>query len=123
DLLQHYEQHIAPGGFKAQVVAANRETAVLYKERLDALNAPECAVVVSVNHNDTDPRLKACKRSKEEQAALIKRFKKNDDPLKILIVCDMLLTGFDAPVEQVMYLDKGLREHNLLQAIARVNRR
>ncbi|MEZ6184531.1 MAG: HsdR family type I site-specific deoxyribonuclease [Planctomycetota bacterium] len=123
DLLKHYEQHIAPGGFKAQVVAVNRETAVLYKERIDALKGPECAVVVSVDHNDTDPRLKACKRSKEEQAALIERFKQKDDPLRILVVCDMLLTGFDAPIEQVMYLDKGLKEHNLLQAIARVNRR
>ncbi len=123
DLLRHYERHIAPGGFKAQVVAVNRETAALYKERLDALQGPECAVVVSVDHNDTDPRLKACKRSKEEQAALIERFKRKDDPLRILVVCDMLLTGFDAPVEQVMYLDKGLKEHNLLQAVARVNRR
>ncbi|MGE0709028.1 MAG: type I restriction endonuclease subunit R [Planctomycetota bacterium] len=123
DILRHYEEHIAPGGFKAQVVAVNRETAVLYKERLDALKGPECAVVVSVDHNDTDLRLKACKRTKEEQEALIDRFTKRDDPLKLLIVCDMLLTGFDAPIEQVMYLDKGLKEHNLLQAIARVNRR
>jgi type I restriction enzyme R subunit len=47
---------------------------------------------------------------------------KKDDPLTILVVCDMLLTGFDAPIEQVMYLDSPLREHTLLQAIARVNR-
>jgi type I restriction enzyme R subunit len=57
------------------------------------------------------------------QAAIIARFLKPEtDPLKILVVCDMLLTGFDAPIEQVMYLDSPLKEHTLLQAIARVNR-
>jgi type I restriction enzyme R subunit len=122
DLLEHYEKRIAPNGFKAQVVAVNREAAVIYKERLDALNAPLSAVVISVDHNDKDPRFKACKRTKEQQAELIEDFLDKDNPLKILVVCDMLLTGFDAPVEQVMYLDKGLKEHNLLQAIARVNR-
>jgi type I restriction enzyme R subunit len=60
--------------------------------------------------------------SQDERKRLIERFKTQDDPLKILIVCDMLLTGFDAPVEQVMYLDSPLKEHTLLQAIARVNR-
>ena len=54
--------------------------------------------------------------------AAIDRFKDRNDPLSILVVCDMLLTGFDAPVEQVMYLDQPLKEHGLLQAIARVNR-
>ena len=57
-----------------------------------------------------------------EQDRVIERFKDRDDPLAILVVCDMLLTGFDAPVEQVMYLDAPLKEHTLLQAIARVNR-
>lgn len=122
DILEHFEKHIVPNGFKAQIVAVNREAAVLYKARLDELNGPESAVVISVDHNDTDPRIKACKRTKEQQEALIKRFLDKTDPLKILVVCDMLLTGFDAPVEQVMYLDRGLKEHNLLQAIARVNR-
>jgi hypothetical protein len=60
--------------------------------------------------------------SEQERKAIVERFKKPDDPLKILIVCDMLLTGFDAPIEQVMYLDSPLKEHTLLQAIARVNR-
>ena len=59
---------------------------------------------------------------KNEQDAVIDRFKDRDDPLAMLVVCDMLLTGFDAPVEQVMYLDAPLKEHTLLQAIARVNR-
>ncbi|MBU0514629.1 MAG: DUF3387 domain-containing protein, partial [Proteobacteria bacterium] len=61
---------------------------------------------------------------RKEQERLLKRFKKpmDEDGLSLLIVCDMLLTGFDAPIEQAMYLDKPLKEHNLLQAIARVNR-
>ena len=58
----------------------------------------------------------------DERKGLIERFLKGGDPLQILVVCDMLLTGFDAPVEQVMYLDSPLKEHTLLQAIARVNR-
>ena len=51
-----------------------------------------------------------------------KRYLRKEDPLRILIVCDMLLTSFDAPIEQAMYLDSSLKEHTLLQAIARVNR-
>ncbi|HWO24790.1 MAG TPA: type I restriction enzyme endonuclease domain-containing protein [Kofleriaceae bacterium] len=60
--------------------------------------------------------------SEEQRKDLVARFLKKEDPLSILVVCDMLLTGFDAPVEQVMYLDSQLKEHTLLQAIARVNR-
>jgi type I restriction enzyme R subunit len=71
---------------------------------------------------DDSARLQAHHLSKRERDDRIARFKKPDDPLKILVVCDMLLTGFDAPVEQVLYLDAPLREHTLLQAIARVNR-
>jgi type I restriction enzyme R subunit len=123
DLIEHYESHIAPNGFKAQIVAVNRETAILYKETLDRLNAPESVVIISGNHNDKD-ELKKYHLSSQQQKLYIERFKKplNEDKLAFIIVCDMLLTGFDAPIEQVMYLDKSLREHNLLQAIARVNR-
>jgi type I restriction enzyme R subunit len=123
DLLEHYENHIKPGGFKAQIVAINRETAVRYKQTLDALNAPESIVIMSGSHNDSDT-LKQHHQTKEQQKQYIERYKKplSEDKLAFIIVCDMLLTGFDAPVEQVMYLDKPLKEHNLLQAIARVNR-
>lgn len=123
DLIEHYEKHIAPNGFKAQIVAVNRETAVLYKKTLDKLNGPESVVIMSGNNND-DQDLKDFHRSRDEQKQYIERFKQplSEDSLAIIIVCDMLLTGFDAPIEQVMYLDKPLREHNLLQAIARVNR-
>lgn len=121
DIIEHYEQHIAPNGFKAQIVAVNRETAILYKQTLDKLNAPESVVIISVGHNDKD-EIKQFHLSEQQQKNYIERFKNPDDKLQFIIVCDMLLTGFDAPIEQVMYLDKPLREHNLLQAIARVNR-
>ncbi|MFB7140941.1 type I restriction endonuclease subunit R [Gottfriedia sp. NPDC056225] len=123
DLIDHYEKHIAPNGFKAQIVAVNRETAILYKEMLDKLNAPESVVIISGNHNDKE-ELKKYHLRPQQQKLYIERYKKplSEDKLAFIIVCDMLLTGFDAPIEQVMYLDKSLREHNLLQSIARVNR-
>ena len=121
NLIEHFAKCIAPNRFKAQVVATNRHTAVAYRETLDRLNGPESAVIMSANNNDAEP-LARWHLSRQQQDRLIERFKDRDDPLSILIVCDMLLTGFDAPAEQVMYLDAPLREHGLLQAIARVNR-
>ena len=121
DLIDHFTQFIAPNGFKAQVVATSRQAAVTYKETLDRLNASASAVIMSAGHND-EARLARWHLRKDEQDRLIERFKDHADPLAILVVCDMLLTGFDAPVEQVMYLDAPLKEHTLLQAIARVNR-
>lgn len=121
DILRHYRTTIEPNGFKAQIVTISRDVAVSYVEALRRLGAPECALIMSSSHNDS-ARLQAHHLSKQDRDDLISRFKKPDDPLKILVVCDMLLTGFDAPVEQVLYLDAPLREHTLLQAIARVNR-
>ena len=121
DLIDHFTRSIAPNRFKAQVVAANRHNAVTFKETLDRLNGPESALIMSALHNDEE-RLARWLLTKETQDHLVERFKDRDDPLAILVVCDMLLTGFDAPAEQVMYLDAPLREHSLLQAIARVNR-
>ena len=103
------------------MVATSRDAAVTYKETLDGLNGPESVVVMSAGHND-EARLARWHLRKDEQERAIDRFKDRNDPLSILVVCDMLLTGFDAPVEQVMYLDQPLKEHGLLQAIARVNR-
>jgi type I restriction enzyme R subunit len=123
DLIEHYTTFIKPNGFKAQIVACSRDVAVQYKETLDRLNAPQSAVVFSSTNKD-DERLVRHHTTEEERTALRERFCKFGDPapLCILVVCDMLLTGFDAPVEQVMYLDAPLKEHTLLQAIARVNR-
>jgi type I restriction enzyme R subunit len=121
DILAHYRSTIEPNGFKAQIVAVSREAAVTYHETLENLGAPESAVVMSTSKDDT-ARLRAHRHTPKERERIIERFKEPTDPLKIIVVCDMLLTGFDAPVEQVMYLDAPLREHTLLQAIARVNR-
>ena len=121
DLIDHFNKFIAPNRFKAHVVATSRHAAVTYKEALDRLNGPESALIMSSGNNDEE-RLARWHLSKEQQDQLIERFKDRSDPLSILVVCDMLLTGFDAPVEQVMYLDAPLKEHTLLQAIARVNR-
>lgn len=121
DILAHYRSTIEPNGFKAQIVTVSRDVAVTYVEALRQLGAPECALIMSASNNDS-ARLQAHHLSKRDRDTMIGRFKKRDDPLKILVVCDMLLTGFDAPVEQVLYLDAPLREHTLLQAIARVNR-
>ena len=149
DMVEHYLTHVYPNGYKAQVVATSREAAVRYKKHIDAvlvatiaklekanpkkldieqLKAMQTDVIISGNHNDL-PRLKEFSdKSKHERS--IKSFKLvfggEDESITgnmgILIVNNMLLTGFDAPVEQVMYLDKVVIAHNLLQAIARVNR-
>jgi type I restriction enzyme R subunit len=123
DMIDHYETHIEPNGFKAQVVAVTREAAALYKTKLDELSDYESVLIISGGHNDKE-HLKQYHITPEQEKEYIKRFKKplSEDKLAFIIVCDKLLTGFDAPIEQVMYLDKPLKEHNLLQAIARTNR-
>ncbi len=120
DIIDHYESKIYP--LKGQIVTVSREAAARYKEAMDRFNGPESAVIISSDQNDP-PLLKKYHTSAGERKHLIETFKDPESNLCLLIVCDMLLTGFDAPVEQVMYLDKPLKEHNLLQAIARVNRR
>ncbi len=123
DIIDHYEKHIQPNGFKAQIVSISREAAVAFKKLLDELSDYESALIISSAHNDSE-KMKQYALSRAEEKEMIQRFKKplDEDPLAFLIVCDKLLTGFDAPIEQVMYLDKPLKEHNLLQAIARTNR-
>lgn len=149
DMLRHYITRIFPDGYKAQIVTLSKEAAHRYRiavERvlpkliaelehdnptgvyLDKLRQVEAKVVLSSAHNDP-PYLAAYGNSTEHKQH-IKRFRmpygQTDSGLNgnvgILIVVDMLLTGFDAPIEQVMYLDRIIRGHNLLQAIARVNR-
>ena len=122
DIVEHYRTHIQPDGFKAMIVCPSRRSAITYHEMLNKLEAPESAVIISSDHNDSQFFRKYTDGVDTNQ--LIERFKKplNDDGLSFLIVKDMLLTGFDAPNCQVMYLDRKLKEHTLLQAIARVNR-
>lgn len=103
---------------KAMVVTMKREIAVAMYEAIRAVpGAPEVAVVIS-NAEEFASRLQSELRPKE----LEKRFKNVTDPLKVVIVCDMWLTGFDVPHLHTMYIDKPLKNHTLMQAIARVNR-
>lgn len=122
DIIKHYNEKIRPEGFKAQIVCTSRRAAILYKQAIDRLGGPESAVIISGSHNDEAFFKPYTDETKQKE--LIARFKKpmKEDALSILIVKDKLLTGFDAPIEQVMYIDRQLKEHTLLQAIARVNR-
>jgi type I restriction enzyme, R subunit len=123
DVCDHYITSIAPNGFKAQLVAVDREACALYKQALDRrLPAEESVVIYTSNSNDND-LLRRYHLDKDEQMKIAGGgFQIKGENPKILIVTDMLLTGFDAPMEQVMYLDKPMRDHKLLQAIARTNR-
>lgn len=124
DIVEHYKLYVEPAGFKAQVVCYDREATAKYKELMDQLIPKEwSAVVYSAGDPNTSPEeLQKYNTSKAKREKLINEFKDPESPLRFLLVCDMLLTGFDAPIEQVMYLDKPLWDHNLLQAIARTNR-
>jgi type I restriction enzyme R subunit len=151
DIWTHFREYIQPDGLKAQIVGIDREAIILYKQALDKVIAehfiregmPEAeafkkasamsACVYSSSQEDDKPsedkhlqavreELKKHRLDKQDEKDAIKRFSKRDDPLSFLIVCNKLLTGFDAPIEAVMYLDNPLKEHNLLQAIARTNR-
>lgn len=125
DIIKHYEETIQPNHYKAQIVVQSRELAIIYKKYMDEYNGPESAVIISPwRRDDQLKRIYGVPfiTEKQAQADTIEQFLDKNDPLCFLIVCDMLITGFDAPIEQVMYLDKSLREHSLLQAIARVNR-
>jgi type I restriction enzyme R subunit len=152
DLVRHYVDNILPNGFKAQVVCHSRLACIRYQTGIEAALAERIAQEQSkaVPELDLIKRLKFLKTAVvvssdgTNEAAFITNARKqavrmdavknfcrgfdHDDPDKeytgiaFLIVCDMLLTGFDAPIEQVMYIDKKLREHSLLQAIARTNR-
>ena len=121
DIAQHYQEKVAPNGFGAQVVTIDREACVLYKQALDQhLPSEASVIVISVGSGETEYAQYKLDRDQEEK--LLDRFRDPDDPLKIIIVTAKLLTGFDAPISQTMYLDKPLRDHTLLQAICRVNR-
>ncbi len=122
---QHFQENVLPLGYKAFLVGVNREACAKYKQALDKLLPPEwSAPVYSQNANDAveRPLVAQLQISDDEEKDVRATFKKADEDPKILIVTDKLLTGFDAPLLYCMYLDKPMRDHVLLQAIARVNR-
>ncbi|WP_417521971.1 type I restriction endonuclease subunit R [Marinobacter sp.] len=122
DLLKHYREKIQPNGFKAMIVVGSRHAATVFKKTLDDLEAPPSEVIISGTHND--PAYLSQYTDSAHQKQVIRNFTKpmDEDPTSFLIVKDMLLTGFDAPIAQVMYIDRSLKDHTLMQAIARVNR-
>lgn len=124
DIVEHYKLYVMPNGFKAQIVCSDREAVAKYKNILDKFIPSDWSEVVysSGDPNSDDEELKKYNTNKLKREKIIDNFKDKDNQLRFLLVCDMLLTGFDAPIEQVMYLDKPLKSHNLLQAIARTNR-
>ena len=151
DIWEHFKQVCQPDGFKAQIVVVDREAIMLYRAALSGVIAADLvrrgaepaaaqvqadgmiACVFSKSQEDNKPSeiadvqalrdgLEAFHLDAEGEKAVKTRFKAYGQEPSFLIVCDKLLTGFDAPIEHVMYLDKPLKEHNLLQAIARTNR-
>ena len=115
DITEHFNNRGLEG--KGMIVTISRKTAVeMYKIISKIPDAPQAAVVIS--KPEDFPELHQGRDTKE----LEKKFKNPDDPLKLVIVCDMWLTGFDVPSLHTMYIDKPLKNHTLMQAIARVNR-
>ena len=134
DIAKDFKERLEPQGFKAQVVAIDKEACVLYyNELLKYFDKSELQIIFSKGQYETSERYDMYSPfylTDKERKLLIDKFKKRITPeeqakgnnLKIFIVCNMLLTGFDAPIEQTMYLDSPLRDHNLLQAVSRTNR-
>ena len=121
-MVTHFQQKVEPNGFKAQVVVFDRECCVLYKAVMDELVGPEASAIVMTGAQNDPPEWKQHVRDKDAEEKLLDRFRDPADPLRFVIVTSKLLTGFDAPILQVMYLDKPMKDHNLLQAICRTNR-
>jgi type I restriction enzyme, R subunit len=118
----HYRNNVEPLGYKAFLVAVDRAACHKYKAALDQILPPEYSAVIMTTNNNDGPELKQYHLDDKAEKALRKNFRKFGEFPKILIVTEKLLTGYDAPILYSMYLDKPMRDHTLLQAIARVNR-
>ncbi|MDW8267200.1 MAG: HsdR family type I site-specific deoxyribonuclease [Gemmataceae bacterium] len=124
-IAEHFKENVLPLGYKALVVAVNREACAKYKKALDKLLPPEwTAPVYTENPADAvdRPLVAELQLSGQQEEQVRMLFKKPAEDPKILIVTDKLLTGYDAPLLYCLYLDKPMRDHVLLQSIARVNR-
>mgnify|MGYP001623797729 FL=1 len=121
-IVQHFTSKIEPNGYKGQVVVYDRECCLMYKEELDKLLPEEASTIVMDTNNDKENRYKKYRRNRDEEERVLDQFRDKNHPLKLVIVTSKLLTGFDAPILQVMYLDKPMKDHTLLQAICRTNR-
>jgi type I restriction enzyme R subunit len=124
DIVAHYRAKVEPLGLKAQIVVYDRECCALYHKAITALlRDDEEATVVMTTAKGDPVEWAAWDRDREAENRIKDRFKDPLDPLRLLIVTAKLLTGFDAPIEGVMYLDKPLKAHSLFQAVCRTNRR
>lgn len=121
-IAKHYREKIEPNGYKGQVVVYDRECCLMYKKVLDELMGPDATTIVMDTNNDKEDRYKDFRRDRDAEAKLLDYFREPTSPLKLVIVTSKLLTGFDAPILQAMYLDKPMKDHTLLQAICRTNR-
>ncbi len=123
DIAQHFKEKVAPQGFKAMVVTPDRHACVQYKEELDKYFPEEASkVVISTTANDDYDFKQKWGVDKSQQEKIVDAFNDENSDLKFIIVTAKLLTGFDAPILQTMYLDKSIKDHTLLQAICRTNR-
>ena len=123
DIAQHFNEKVAPHGFKAMIVTPDRYACVQYKTELDKHFPEEAsAVVISTSANDPLEFKQKWGVDKGRQEKIVDEFNDAQSDLKFIIVTAKLLTGFDAPILQTMYLDKSLKDHTLLQAICRTNR-
>ena len=123
DIAVHFQKHVEPEGFKALIVTPDRYACVQYKEELDKLLPTESSIVViSTSAGDDLEFRQNFAMDRDQQEKVIERYNDSSSPLKFLIVTAKLLTGFDSPILQTMYLDKSLKDHTLLQAICRTNR-
>ncbi len=118
----HYRENVEPLGYKAFLVGVDREACALYKKALDRYLPAEYSEVVFTGNNNDSPFLKEFHLDPKKERQIRKDFTKFGQFPKMLIVTEKLLTGYDAPILYAMYLDKPMRDHTLLQAIARVNR-
>lgn len=123
DIATHFKEKVAPHGFKAMIVTPDRYACVQYKEELDKYFPEEASkVVISTSANDELDFKQKWGVDKSQQEKIVEEFNDAQSDLQFIIVTAKLLTGFDAPILQTMYLDKSIKDHTLLQAICRTNR-
>lgn len=123
DIAEHFKEKVEPHGFKAMIVTPDRYACVQYKEELDEHFPEEASkVVISTSANDSLEFKQKWGIDKGRQEKIVDEFNDANSDLQFIIVTAKLLTGFDAPVLQTMYLDKSLKDHTLLQAVCRTNR-
>ncbi|WP_367391682.1 type I restriction endonuclease subunit R [Lewinella sp. LCG006] len=123
DIADHFKEKVEPHGFKAMIVTPDRYACVQYKEELDKHLPKEASkVVISTSANDSLEFKQKWGVDKGRQEKIVDEFNDANSDLQFIIVTAKLLTGFDAPILQTMYLDKSLKDHTLLQAVCRTNR-